>query len=337
MAIVSTKAKGLAISVDAFGTLYRPKEPIGAQYLKMAKECGLDANIKHTDLESSFRLALKDTTTKCPVYGEKQGMKPEQWWQEIVHSTFRPLSQGHPIPSSLAPRLYRHFSTKDAYALYPDVLPFLTQMRKLKQRFQDPEGPIVLLGIITNSDDRVQSIIRSFGLRVGPTDAGTASMKGIVHRHKDTIHASITAARNGVMSPPQMPTRDMYDANVDVDFLLTSYDTGCEKPHDDIFAMAVQMTAVLAASRREQSPEFMSRISRGALQSASQGVYLNRIHVGDDYSKDYLGAKDSSADYEALHLCRNTDRKALENHQISSLEELGTYVNMMADVNFARP
>jgi hypothetical protein len=58
---------------------------------------------------------------------------------------------------------------------------------------------------------------------------------------------------------------------------------------------------------------------------------LTYIHVGDDFVKDYQGAK--NAGRQALHLCRDNKTGELENYQISNLLELATCIKLMADTN----
>ena len=69
------------------------------------------------------------------------------------------------------------------------------------------------IGVITNSDDRVPSVLSSLGLKVGPRRYGV-----------------------GVESPD--PHFDMED---DVDFVVMSYDVGYEKPSRDVFDAAKQL------------------------------------------------------------------------------------------------
>src|SRR5437764_5164509 len=88
-------------------------------------------------------------------------------------------------------------------------------------------------------------------------------------------------------------------------------------------------------SRLEQSsPDgFLTRRPFKAVNDIYKGCGLTRIHVGDDFEKDYQGAKDS--DRQALHLCRDNKKGELKNYQISSLVELATFINLMADTNLS--
>lgn len=350
------KLSGISVTMDAFGTLYHPREPIAVQYLRVARTCGLKADIPVSDLESSFRQAFKAQYAKSPNYGKATGMRAEEWWNDVVVDTFRPFlgSDGgdSDLLSRLPPLLWNHFSSSAAYALYPDVEPFLQTMRKLKQRFQDPDGPIVTLGIVTNSDHRVRSICTSLGLRVGPAEwrEDLNFLSGGRLREKAQKYAAAAAAKeaqDGIRSSRIFNTLayDWYDPQNDIDLVVTSYAAGSEKPDLTIFRKADEMILQFPLSRSDQAAATAtgsSSSAAGALLTPFRGVSqlmrsfkVARIHVGDDFEKDYQAAK--YAGYEALHLDRKLDPAEKKDYQISSLEELATYVNMMVELNLGSP
>lgn len=95
--------------------------------------------------------------------------------------------------------------------LYPDVLPFFKSLRRIKAASLGESAcskPII--GVITNSDDRVPSILSSFGLQVG------------LWRLGDDFQASFK-------------TED------DINFVMLSYDVGFEKPKSKMFDITKQM------------------------------------------------------------------------------------------------
>lgn len=95
--------------------------------------------------------------------------------------------------------------------MYPDVLPFFDSLRQIQAASHgDPAWCKPKVGIITNSDDRVPSILSSFGLQVG------------LRRHEIDSQAS-------------------FKAEDDINFLILSYDVGFEKPDSRIFDAAKQM------------------------------------------------------------------------------------------------
>ena len=95
--------------------------------------------------------------------------------------------------------------------LYPDVLPFFKALRQIKAPSHgDSAWSKPIVGVITNSDDRVPSILSSLGLRVGPWRHG-------------------------------MDSRASFETEDDVKFVIMSYDVGSEKPDSEMFDAAKRM------------------------------------------------------------------------------------------------
>ncbi|CAD6571889.1 MAG: hypothetical protein ASARMPRED_004902 [Alectoria sarmentosa] len=162
-------------------------------------------------ITSSFRQAFKSEGDRLPNYGKTVGMKPSQWWSNIIDATFLPFRSEKDLPENLVPDLLARFSSAAGYTLYPDVLPFFKSLRQIKASSNGESAwskPIV--GIITNSDDRVPSILSNFGLQVG------------LRRYGYEFQASVKAED-------------------DIDFVTMSYDVGFQKPGSEIFDAAKQM------------------------------------------------------------------------------------------------
>ena len=108
------------------------------------------------------------------------------------------------------PALLTTFSTRRGYWLFPDVIPFFRSLKETKQKLLGGgnASPFVV-GVLTNSDDRVSSILSSFSLSVGPWRYGTESTR-------------------------QRPS-DGSQADLDLDFVALSYDVGFSKPDPHIF------------------------------------------------------------------------------------------------------
>lgn len=108
------------------------------------------------------------------------------------------------------------FSSKQGYQLYSDVVPLFQRLKQLqKDGFKsDAKGPSLQVGIITNSDDRVPSILSSLGLHV-------------MARRFD--------------SPRALAGWTLLDDNADIHWVLMSYDTGFAKPDPRIFDCAKEI------------------------------------------------------------------------------------------------
>lgn len=95
--------------------------------------------------------------------------------------------------------------------MYSDVLPFFKSLRQIKAASHgDSAWSKPVIGVITNSDDRVPTILSNFGLQVG------------LWRYGNDSQAS-------------------FDAEDDINFVMLSYDVGFEKPDSKMFDTTKQM------------------------------------------------------------------------------------------------
>ncbi|KAF7187811.1 hypothetical protein HII31_10711 [Pseudocercospora fuligena] len=196
--------RNLLLCFDAFGTLFNPRLPIMQQYGDVARSYGL-SGFTNEDVGKAFRSAFKEESRKNPNYGKANGLNPEIWWTNIISNTFKPLIKQQPLPNGMVHTLLHRFWCDEGYTLFPDVQPLITRLRQA-HKANDTK---VVIGVITNSDDRVPDILSSFGLRVSPVRYG--------------------------YSARSVP------GEYDLDFSVMSYDVGHEKPDKRIFQAAEEV------------------------------------------------------------------------------------------------
>ncbi len=140
--------------------------------------------------------------------------------------------------------------------LYPDVLPFFSFLRDLKL---SDSMPRVIVGIITNSDDRVPSILRDMGLRVN------------TRRYHPTV---------GFYDR-------LEDSNADIDFVTMSYDVGNSKPDPEIFKAAYRLSGVQGeVVHCIHVGDNLEEDVKGAERAGWQGVLLQRKAPSGESSVD---------------------------------------------------
>ncbi|KAF4984795.1 hypothetical protein FZEAL_86 [Fusarium zealandicum] len=245
--------RNLLLCFDAFGTLFRPIRPVAQQYAEVARQCGFGSFSDH-ELQSSFRSAIKQEGKKNPNYGKSTGLGATKWWTNVIHNTFTPfLKDSQPLPRDLAPRLLHRFASKDGYDTEPNLVSTLQSLGRHKSQMGFEN---VIVGVITNSDDRVPGILSSFGLNVSPLRSSTG------------------------IDPRTVPNQDY-----DIDFHCMSYDAGVEKPDELIFHAAEFMLTQVLAVRGKGVGEIIG----------STGSW-HKVYVGDDFAKDVLGAKKAGWD-----------------------------------------
>ncbi|KAF2280259.1 uncharacterized protein EI97DRAFT_370056 [Westerdykella ornata] len=210
--------KNLLLAFDAFGTLFAPKGHVTDHYAAFARHHGIDVPSKNANpsIKDAFRAAYKHEFKTHPNYGKAVNMGAEQWWANVIKGTLSHyLKPKQSIPHALVNDLLTHFSTSDGYTMPPDVMPFFKMLRAKKRKpEQVPEWmwDNTIVGVITNSDDRVPSILESLGLTVGPRRVGTSAERKICSSMDD-----------------------------DISFVVLSYDVGYQKPDKRIFDAAIEM------------------------------------------------------------------------------------------------
>ncbi|KAI4286180.1 MAG: hypothetical protein L6R38_000076 [Xanthoria sp. 2 TBL-2021] len=233
----SGRVRPLVLTFDAFGTLFEPRQSIGQQYADAARTHGL-TGLTNQHVEASFRKAFQSSTKDYPNYGKAAGMDPRQWWANVIHSTFSAfLTNGTTVPDELVASLFRRFSSREGYRLYDDVMPFFKQLHDWRSTASASRSDLsrVQVGIISNSDgQRVSSILDSFGICVNETGHDSAAVK----------------------------STKCYD----IDWVVTSFDSGHEKPSREIFDAAKALSASISGGDSEY------------------------LHVGDSIKEDYYGA-----------------------------------------------
>ncbi|OCK76663.1 hypothetical protein K432DRAFT_283642, partial [Lepidopterella palustris CBS 459.81] len=227
------KKKNLLLAFDAFGTLFTPRAPIATQYGEIARLHGL-SGFSDDELKESFRRAFKDESKLHPNYGKVVGLDAEEWWGNVISKTFQPfLKKNQAIPIQLVSDLLTRFSTDQGYSIYPDVLPFFEMLRCHKnihsaRATQKPSWPWdrTVVGVITNSDDRVPGVLSALGLRVGTRKVGNSEQRSTESSVQD-----------------------------DISFVVLSYDVGYEKPDHRIFNAAKKLFEETLAERSMKAEE----------------------------------------------------------------------------------
>lgn len=249
--------KNILLAFDAFGTLFTPRQPIAIQYGYLARRHGLNG-LKEDDIQASFHKAFKEEASERPNYGKSIGMKAPEWWANVITNTFTPLiPTSTKLPERLIPDLLDLFSSEEGYALYPDVMPLFQRLRRLKNCRNEDEWPWqrTVVGVITNSDDRIPGILQSFGLKVGDKRFGNAHQ----------LRAS---------------DAEEYDIN----FIVLSYDVGYEKPHKEIFEAADQVLEGVLVGSGAEAADFdkvfvgdeIEKDAQAASKAGWYGVFVDR-------------------------------------------------------------
>lgn len=278
----------LLLTIDAFDTIFTPKDPIPAQYAAVAARHGIKAQI--ADISADFRAAFKQFAATHPNYGKATGLTPKRWWSSIINDTFPSHRYPKMTPDTrvaLGDDLYKRFSSKAGYRLFPDVEPFLQQLGTCFQASSWAPRR-TMLGILSNSDPRVLPILKSFQIHVKPA-----------------------------MYPPRFAPQNRYQRGPDFGparpaFATLSYNAGVEKPDPAIFERALT-----DAQNALMSIHTVGRLTRTAHDVLNNILTdFHHMHVGDSLKKDVMPA--IKAGWDGVWLDRSSDvaiREVLVNDQ----------------------
>lgn len=75
----------LLICLDAFGTLFKPTQPIAATYALAAAKHGIQTGGAENaqQVGSNFAKAFKDESARNPNYGKRTGLGAQAWWENV--------------------------------------------------------------------------------------------------------------------------------------------------------------------------------------------------------------------------------------------------------------
>jgi FMN phosphatase YigB (HAD superfamily) len=195
----------ILIAMDAFGTIFSPKNPIGEQYVAVAAKLGIPG-LRSEDIHKSFYSSFKHMGKEFPNYGKKAGLNTELWWKAVIEQTFLPHiteQQKQKLPNLISTIITRFWSD-DGYALHDDAFRFVQEVKSYRMKHQ-ADG-FVFFGVLSNSDTRLPDILKSFQYKV-------SNLKPNSNATKQTLNLK----------------------DVDFEFVVLSYDVGHEKPAKEIF------------------------------------------------------------------------------------------------------
>lgn len=140
------------VSLDLWGTIFTPKAPIAEQYYKISNSYGLQKLLE--SIRADFPRVFNDLQNEAPNYGKSSASikSTSEWWETLIKRLYK-LENG-PLTERLCAHLVDHFSTSEAYELFPDVPATLKTLQ---------ENGIPIIGA-TNSDDRVVLVLSSLGV-----------------------------------------------------------------------------------------------------------------------------------------------------------------------------
>ena len=142
------------IFFDAAGTLFAPRDPVGATYAKVARNYGIETTAEIVD--AAFRRVFRQAPGLAfgPGHGTNELRDLERrWWRELVAASFNGLGEFTDF-SAYFDDLFVLFADPATWRIAPQAL---STLRRLRARG-------FALGMISNFDHRLYRILE--GLRL---------------------------------------------------------------------------------------------------------------------------------------------------------------------------
>ena len=142
---------------DAVGTLFRVRGSVGQVYGREAVRFGFQGARDQAGtalIDRAFKRAFRAVQEASPLADRSGEAAQKEWWRDVVRETFRDLG-AFPGFDRFFESVYDLFATDAAWELEPGCRPVLERL-KLQGRN---------LGIISNFDSRIDSVLESLEIR----------------------------------------------------------------------------------------------------------------------------------------------------------------------------
>ena len=145
------------VTFDMVGTVIRFSRHPVMDYVDIGRRHGIKADFD--SISKSFARQWAEHDRALPHFGATSiGITSKVWWLTLVEGTFKNSSGcsgcNEDSLKSAAEELYEHFATSNAYAVLDDGKEAMEKVKRLG----------VQVGVITNFDVRIHSILRDLNI-----------------------------------------------------------------------------------------------------------------------------------------------------------------------------
>jgi putative hydrolase of the HAD superfamily len=155
-AAAGTLVRPRGLLLDAMGTLFGLREPVGCTYARVAAQHGIAA--EPGAVEQAFRRAYRQAPPLAfpGLAGTALEAAELNWWAERIRSSLQEAA-GEEIdpPQALVEQLYAHYAQPSAWQVYADV----------PERLERWRGAGLRLAVVSNFDSRLLDLLEGLQLR----------------------------------------------------------------------------------------------------------------------------------------------------------------------------
>lgn len=151
------------VTFDGRGTLFKLRNTVGYFYAKAAEIYNVKATAQADQLSDAFKHEWSALTGEHPNFGAATGVTSQKWWAMMVERVFRTAGFNDNLVSdrqltAISAHLFKQFSTAECWEVTGNEV--LTTLRDIRQKY-----PHLKLGVVSNTDPRLESILMQLGLR----------------------------------------------------------------------------------------------------------------------------------------------------------------------------
>jgi putative hydrolase of the HAD superfamily len=159
---------------DAAETLFTTRGTVGEIYGEVARRYGSTST--PSEIQSAF---IRQFRHSGPLTTENE----KEWWKDVVHRVFIDVGM---IPSFdlFFDEVYEQFRDGRGWRLFPETLEVLENLHRLQYK----------LGVISNFDSRVYSVLDSLKIRPYFDSITISSETGYAKPHPEIFKAAIRAS-----------------------------------------------------------------------------------------------------------------------------------------------
>ena len=142
------------LTFDVHNVLLTVRNGAVNQYARLARE---HINLHSTDetlLRSRFIQAFRGLNQSHPGYGVTRSISSRQWWTMIVEQTFQDYHLSSNDLQTLGTVIYDEFAKGELWVKHPEADEVLKALHRKK-----------MLGVISNFDERLESLLEQHQLR----------------------------------------------------------------------------------------------------------------------------------------------------------------------------
>ena len=165
------------VTFDCTGTIFTPTKPIGQIYkAALVRAAAQPTNQQHRPavaaldaeaIDGAFRAAYKRVASERPCFGAGV-CTSRRWWLDVVTASYEGAGLGAGARDALLGLAFDSlfddvFCTREGFELLPHVEAALRRLKALRDA--QPDGERMRLGVISNWDDRLPTLLDNLRVR----------------------------------------------------------------------------------------------------------------------------------------------------------------------------